>query len=205
MFFYNYQKLVPKGSSIDAHIATIHRVFGQPTLVEIFAALEAEDTPWARIVLARLRQCSPLMLHVTFRLMRMARHFTSLEEALTLDHRLTQCMVEGDELYIGLRARLKDHAEPQWTYASVEEVPNEAVARFFTYRPIQEVRRAGRRASTDAASWSCSQRTRSLSRVPTRSATSNMRPRCSSITPCMSISCSAPSRAWCRPRCKTAP
>lgn len=139
MFFYNYQKLVPKGSSIDAHLTTIDRIFGKATLVEIFAALEAEDTPWSRVVLARLRECSPLMLHVTFRLLRMARHFSSLEEALTLDHRLTQAMVDGEEFYIGLQARLKDHASPQWTYASVEEVPNEAVAHFFTFQPREEV------------------------------------------------------------------
>lgn len=62
----------------------------------MFDQLEAEKTPWAEGVLGRLKSISPLMLHVVFRLMKVARYLNSLEEALELEYRIMQhCIVRN--------------------------------------------------------------------------------------------------------------
>lgn len=85
-------------SAIEKHLEEIDRVFSKPTLKGVFQQLEAEKTPWADGILERLKSISPLMLHVVFRLMKVARYLNTLEEALELEYRIMQHVIVSPEL-----------------------------------------------------------------------------------------------------------
>jgi len=130
--------IIPKETAILKYIKNINDIFSQDTLPKIFEALEAEETGWGKYILKRLKQCSPLMLHVTFRLQRIGRYLNSLEDALELEYRIAQHMIEySQDFYEGIRARIiEPDTKPYWKHASIYDVTNEEITRFFD--PVPE-------------------------------------------------------------------
>lgn len=114
-------------------IPIIDEIFSLGTLPEIFEALEAHESVWCRTILNRLKECSPIMLHVTFRLQRIGRYLNSLEDALELEFRVAQNMIENSpDFYEGIRARvMQPGSVPNWQHKSIFDVTNEEIARYF--------------------------------------------------------------------------
>jgi enoyl-CoA hydratase len=97
----------------------------------ILAALEAEDSDWARAQLATLRRVAPTSLLVTLEMLRRARGMT-LEQCLAMDTRLARSMTAHPDFREGVRALLvdKDNA-PRWTPGTLAEAEAAGVDRFF--------------------------------------------------------------------------
>lgn len=117
-------------------LEVIDRVFDQPTVGAILAALDGEATDWARQTAETLRKRSPLMLHVVLEQVRRARHLT-LAEDLRMERDLVRNSFHlrpgtDSETVEGIRALAidKDHA-PRWNPARVEEVTSPMVNAFF--------------------------------------------------------------------------
>lgn len=120
-------------SSAIGRIRTgIDRCFGKNTLEEVFQALrdEKEHEEWAKNTLKRLESCCPTMLHVTFRLQRIGRYLTSLEEALHLEYRVARKMVSSADFVEGIKARLVHKCQPKWSYTDIYSVPNSEVLKY---------------------------------------------------------------------------
>jgi len=131
----------PVASELEKRFPLIEEIFEQPNLRDIFDALESnKDSTWAQQTLQRLKECSPLMLHVTFRLQKLGFYLQSLEEALALEFRVALNMLDRDEFYRGIKARIYDRKEqkaPQWIYPNINSVPNNEIATFFKEHPLE--------------------------------------------------------------------
>lgn len=120
--------------------AAIDRCFAAPTPAAILAALAREPGAWAREARAAMLRASPLSLAITFRQLAQGRGMT-IEEALTLEYRLTQHCMAGEDFYEGVRAVLvdKDHA-PRWQHAAVEAVSAAELDDYFATIGTRELR-----------------------------------------------------------------
>jgi enoyl-CoA hydratase len=118
----------------------IDRCFGGSSVEAIVAALRQEPGDWAKEALVAMERASPLSLKVAFRLYERGAGL-EIEEALTLEFRVMQHVLEGHDFYEGVRAVLvdKDHA-PRWQHASLEKVSEADVERHFQSIGERELR-----------------------------------------------------------------
>ena len=118
----------------------IDRCFSKPTVEESVKALQAENAPWAREALAALQKAAPLSLKCTLRAVREGKGST-IEDALRLEFRVIQHMVEDDDFYEGVRSVLVDKdRNPRWRFRSLEEVSDAEVERHFAGLGERELR-----------------------------------------------------------------
>jgi enoyl-CoA hydratase/carnithine racemase len=115
--------------AIDQH-------FGLATLEAMVDSLQNEGSDWAKAALQHLQGNSPLMMKVTLRQIRMARHM-GLAEVFRLERNLVrQCFAlrkgAASETVEGVRALAvdKDH-QPRWNPATLADVLPEQVDAFF--------------------------------------------------------------------------
>jgi enoyl-CoA hydratase len=109
----------------------IDRCFSHATIEEILAALQREPGEWAREAVSAMNRASPLSLKLTLEALQRSAGST-LEQALSLEFRVVQHLLDGPDFYEGVRAVLidKDHS-PRWSFASVADVTDDVVARHF--------------------------------------------------------------------------
>ena len=111
------------------------RFFDRPDVPAILAALEQDDSTWARTTAAVLRQRSPLMLHVVLEQIRRARHMSLADELRMERVMMHRAFAAGanSEAVEGIRALAidKDRA-PRWQHVRAEDVPETAVQAFFS-------------------------------------------------------------------------
>ncbi|MDX2258902.1 MAG: enoyl-CoA hydratase/isomerase family protein [Hyphomicrobiaceae bacterium] len=129
----------PGPPPLDAHRATIAKVFSAPTVGEILSRLRTvsgRDADWARRVEADLRAAAPLSLAVTLRHIREAASL-DLRSVLARDYRLACRFLEGHDFAEGVRALLidKDKA-PRWQPSRIEDVTEAMVEACFA--PLAE-------------------------------------------------------------------
>ncbi|HEY4470538.1 MAG TPA: enoyl-CoA hydratase/isomerase family protein, partial [Stellaceae bacterium] len=120
----------PGPAPIAARQPAIDRCFAGDTVEAILDALEREaagggpDAEWAAATRAGLLTKSPTSLKLTLRQLITGRGF-AIEDALTLEYRLTQHVMAGHDFYEGVRAALVDRDQhPRWdppTLAAVNE------------------------------------------------------------------------------------
>ena len=102
--------------------------------VEIVRALESHPDERARAAGAELRARSPFAVHVTLRALIRAQRL-NLGEVLDQDLRLAETVIPNGDFVEGVRALLDDKDNsPKWRWATLEEVPMEAVDAAFAYR-----------------------------------------------------------------------
>jgi enoyl-CoA hydratase len=112
---------------IDALRPAIARCFGQPSLLDVMAALQREGSPWADETLAAMRRASPTSMAITFELFRRGGELT-LHECLEMEYQLAVRICRSPEFLEGVRAMVidKDRA-PRWNPARVEELDQAAL------------------------------------------------------------------------------
>ncbi|QJW85823.1 hypothetical protein HK414_14705 [Ramlibacter terrae] len=126
----------PASGELAGRTADIARIFSLPSVREIVAALEADDSSRAGDTVAVLRKRSPLMLHVSLRLVREARKL-SLADELRLERDLVRHAFHlrpgtASETMEGIRALVVDKDQsPRWKPARIEDVTPEMVDAFF--------------------------------------------------------------------------
>lgn len=125
----------PAGESkLAAMEPVISRVFSNGTVEAIIKALEEvapEHEQWASGVLEDLGAASPTSLKVTLEAILRAKSF-QLEHALAQDFTLIHHFLNGHDFLHAIKARMIDKTAPAWQPASLEEVTNDTVARYFT-------------------------------------------------------------------------
>ncbi len=120
---------------LEALIDAIDRLFAHDTVEAIFAALEAEDSDWARTQLAVLKTKSPQSLKVTLRQLRTGAHLTSFAENMAMEYRLGGRVVRTHDFQEGVRAVIVDKDNsPRWSPADLAGV-SDARSR----RPVRAV------------------------------------------------------------------
>lgn len=118
---------------LATHRAEIDRAFACDSVEEIVAALESSGSAFARETLNVLGQKSPTSLKVTLKLLRDARHATSLQACLEREFAAGNRVLASDEFYEGVRAAVVDKDRtPKWRPASLAEVTSEFLAPYFT-------------------------------------------------------------------------
>ena len=121
--------------------ATLHRIgrhFGYETLDDIVADLQTAATgqdDFAKASLATLLTRSPTSLKVTFRAIK-AGAMLSMDECMEMEYRVLRRMLEGHDLYEGIRAALIDKGStPTWRPSSLDDVSEAVVDGYFAAPP----------------------------------------------------------------------
>ena len=134
-FVRSYRQPVPP-ATLTGRQADIDFHFSVPTVQEVVASLKRDDSTWAQETLHALGKRSPLMLCVSFELVRRARTL-SLADDLRLERDLMHNCFHlrpgaASEAVEGIRALAvdKDHA-PRWNPSTLQEVGVEMIEAFF--------------------------------------------------------------------------
>lgn len=127
----------PGPSPLKAKRPAIDRCFGFDSVEAILQALAHQaagrgpDSEWAAETRAGLLIKSPTSLKITLRQL-IAGVGCSVEEALKLEYRLTQHVMEAHDFYEGVRAVLVDKDQkPHWQPATLDEVTDSIVDSYF--------------------------------------------------------------------------
>jgi len=127
----------PGAAPLAKRQAAINRCFAADNVGTILDALQHEaagggpDAEWAADTRAGLLTKSPTSLKITLRQLVTGRGY-AIEDALALEYRLTQHVMAGHDFYEGVRAVVVDKDQkPRWEYASVAEIGEQEVARYF--------------------------------------------------------------------------
>jgi enoyl-CoA hydratase len=122
----------PVQAPLSAHRAEIDAAFAHDTVEEIIAALSASGSEFAVNILQTLKRRSPTSLKVTLRLLRAARHKSSLRECLEQEYAAAHAVLASDEFYEGVRAAVIDKdRNPRWSPAAIEAVSAATVEKYF--------------------------------------------------------------------------
>lgn len=125
----------PGEGELVRHTPTIDRAFSAPSVEEILARLDAEDgedEAWAKETAVEVRKKSPTSLKLAFKQMQVGKDL-SLAEALKLEFRLASHLVSTHDFREGIDARIAGKGRaPQWQPATLEEVDDQEIERWFT-------------------------------------------------------------------------
>lgn len=109
----------------------IEEIFSQSSLLDVFESLLSSKSVFARNILEKLEDFSPLSLHVTFYLLKSARK-KSYKDLIKVDKLLTNLFTEGKEFYEGIRAKVIDKDQnPNWQDADIWSVDSGHLRPFF--------------------------------------------------------------------------
>jgi enoyl-CoA hydratase/carnithine racemase len=118
-----------EGAVLPDLLPMLGRVFGAPSLTAILRLLEEEPGPAAEKALAAIRRGSPISLAATLEIVRRARGFASVREAVALEYRFTWRSHESGDFVEGIRAQLIDKDRtPHWKHAAPDAVPADYTA-----------------------------------------------------------------------------
>ncbi len=116
--------------------AAIDELFCGDRIEDIFAALAADGSDWAKAQRAILETKSPQALKVTFRQLREGAARATFAEEMAVEYRLAIRVVARPDFQEGVRAVIvdKDNA-PRWTPASLEAVDDALLDALFAPLP----------------------------------------------------------------------
>ena len=120
----------PGLAPLAVHRESIDRAFAGSSVDAILQALDREGA-WGQETAALLASRSPTSLKLTFREIREGKAL-DFDACMRMEYRLTARMLEGHDLYEGVRAILIDRDQrPRWRPASLKEVSDAEIARYF--------------------------------------------------------------------------
>jgi enoyl-CoA hydratase len=124
-------------AKIEANLPQITRLFAADSLEQVLAALEAEESDWARTELATVQSKSPLSCKVSLRLLAEGARRASFADEMRAEYALAGRVVRTHDFREGVRALLidKDNS-PQWDPPTPEEVTDEMLDVLFA--PLSE-------------------------------------------------------------------
>jgi enoyl-CoA hydratase len=122
----------PAGEApLAAQREAIDRCFCFDSVEEIIQSLANEGTDWASSTLNNLEHMSPTSLKVTLRQIRLGATM-GFDDAMTMEFRLSQALLSGNDFYEGIRALLVDKdRSPKWQPATLEDISTTDVERYF--------------------------------------------------------------------------
>jgi enoyl-CoA hydratase len=119
-------------SELGAQREWIDDCFAGETITDIIAALRSHDEGPAHDAADLISTRSPIALAVTLASVRRAAGYTTLEEALIAEYRVSCAAVQSHDLVEGIRAQVVDKdRNPKWSPASLAAVTDEDVAAYF--------------------------------------------------------------------------
>jgi enoyl-CoA hydratase len=117
---------------VAAQQAKIDAVFSHDRMEDIVAALQRDESDFAKTTLKTLNEKSPRGMVVTLKLLRLARTARSLEECLVREYRAALEVFASDDFCEGVRAAVIDKdRSPKWSPPRIEDVTPEMVAAYF--------------------------------------------------------------------------
>jgi enoyl-CoA hydratase len=129
----------PPEAKIEANLAAITRLFASDRLEEVLAALEADESDWAKTELATLQSKSPLSCKVSLRLLAEGANRSSFAEEMRAEYALAGRIVRTHDFREGVRALLIDKDNnPQWDPPTPEGVDQEMLDVLFEPLPHHE-------------------------------------------------------------------
>ncbi|PIO64682.1 enoyl-CoA hydratase/isomerase family protein, partial [Teladorsagia circumcincta] len=123
--------------SVDAAIREFEPTDIPGSVEEILANLKKENSEWAQKQLKTLSKMSPTSMKVTFKQLEHGAKMSfgeaiSAFKVFTMEYRLTQRSLKDHDFYEGCRAILIDKdRNPKWKPATLEEVPDAHIERYF--------------------------------------------------------------------------
>jgi enoyl-CoA hydratase len=121
----------PGAASLPPLREAIDRAFAGDSVEAIVADLARESGDWAKEALDAIRRASPLSVKITFEQLRRGKGM-EIEDALTLEYRMTQHVLAAHDFFEGIRAVLVDKdRNPRWQHASLEAVSAAEVESYF--------------------------------------------------------------------------
>lgn len=122
---------VAGAAMLESERASIDRHFGAPSVQAIMDSLASDPGEFAQKALGAMNQRSPLLMRVTFELLRRGATM-DLAGCLRLERILVRRNFEHGEVLEGVRALVidKDNA-PKWNPPTLSEVTDNMVAQFF--------------------------------------------------------------------------
>ena len=112
--------------------AAIDRHFSAGSVAQIMQSLASDGSPFAQQALAAMHLRSPLMMCVTQELLRRGATL-EVADCLRMERTLVRHNFEHGEVLEGVRALVIDKDNtPKWNPASLDEVTEEMIERFFT-------------------------------------------------------------------------
>ncbi|AWW41382.1 enoyl-CoA hydratase/isomerase family protein [Streptomyces cadmiisoli] len=122
----------PRGELAE-HREWLDACYAADTVEEIVRRLLAHGSAVAKETAETLLAKSPTALKVTLAALRGARRLGSLERVLEQEYRISCAALTSPDLVEGIRAQVIDKdRSPRWSPASLSEVTDADVARFFT-------------------------------------------------------------------------
>jgi enoyl-CoA hydratase len=129
----------PGRPSIAAHQDEIHKIFSQPSVEAIVAALEASGSAWAREQLAVIGSKSPQTIKVAFRQLQLGAQARTFAENMAMEYRIASRVVLRPDFTEGVRAVIveKDN-QPRWSPPTLEAVSEGLLDEIFAPLPPAE-------------------------------------------------------------------
>ena len=122
----------PPPSRLVAQREWIDQCFAGETITDIVVALRGHDDGLAHDAADLISTRSPVALAVTLASVRRATGYTTLEEALVTEYRVSCAAVRSHDLVEGIRAQVVDKdRNPKWSPASLAAVTDEDVRAYF--------------------------------------------------------------------------
>jgi enoyl-CoA hydratase len=141
----------PEGE-LARHREWIDACYAADTVEEIVRRLLAHGDPAAKEAAQTLLSKSPTALKVTLTAMRRARRLGRLERVLDQEYRVSCAALSAPDLVEGIRAQIIDKdRNPRWSPATLAEVTDADVDRFFAPLGERELGLGGPDTTAEAA------------------------------------------------------
>ena len=126
----------PGNAKLLAHQDAIDRLFASDRLEEVFAALEADASDFARDTLATLRTKSPQTMKVSLKLLLDGATMPTFEDEMRQEYAVGSRVVQRHDFLEGVRAVIvdKDNA-PRWQPPTPEGVSDHLIDQIFAPLP----------------------------------------------------------------------
>ncbi|GAA5015397.1 enoyl-CoA hydratase/isomerase family protein [Kitasatospora paranensis] len=120
-------------ADLAARRGWIDTCYAADTVEEILDRLDAAGDPDAKEAAEQIRGLSPTAVKVALAALRRARTHTSLAETLEQEYLVSCAALDSHDLVEGIRAQVVDKdRDPKWRPATLAEVGEPDVARYFT-------------------------------------------------------------------------
>jgi enoyl-CoA hydratase len=124
--------VAPPDAPVLEHHRWIDACYGEDTAEIIVEALQTDDDPAAALAATEILAKSPTSVKVALAALRRSQACRSVHEVLRQDYRVGYHLLRGPDMREGIRAQLVDKdRNPQWSPATLEDVPMEAVLAYF--------------------------------------------------------------------------